>query len=205
MMIYVLINKIQLSDNSKKLLVMFLTPLTIYTLSTIWYFNLTTHRYYIVAYLMLTLLVFYHVDFLVHSALKKKLIYGCLFIGFITGHLWMYPDQIAKGWDATLAHIPYHHLRKEMIFFIQSRHIDPKSIGTISPNLRSLKYTNLSNEEWTFSEKDFNKNEYIFYSNIFNEFTDEEIEELKERWLLIKELRSGMVHVELYKNPRLTR
>jgi hypothetical protein len=43
--------------------------------------------------------------------------------GLLSGNFWVYPDTMAKGWDATLAHLPYHHLRQKMRQYINRNHI----------------------------------------------------------------------------------
>ena len=120
----------------------------------------------------------------------------------ISGNFWIYPDKIAKGWDATIAHIPYYQLRKKMINFIENKDISFNDVGSEVPNTEMIKYIDLSNDNRKFPLKNFDIHRYIFYSNIYNMFTDEEIDELKNNWIVEKEYKCLQVYVRLYKNPK---
>ena len=45
---------------------------------------------------------------------------------------------------------------------------------------------------------DLAKNNYILYSNVMNDFSDEELVELEENWNVIKEMRAGGLCFVLY-------
>ena len=47
-----------------------------------------------------------------------------LLAGLISGNLWIYPRNIAQGWDATLAHVPYYNLRIEAINYLDKNNIE---------------------------------------------------------------------------------
>ncbi len=55
-----------------------------------------------------------------------------------------------------------------------------------------------------FHWADLSKDKYVFYSNICNVFTDEEIDELKNQWLVEKEYRCLQVRVTLYKRRNIS-
>ena len=120
----------------------------------------------------------------------------------ISGNFWIYPDKIAKGWDATIAHIPYYQLRKKMMNYIENKGISFNDVGSEVPNTAAIKYIDLSNDDRQFPLKDFETHRYIFYSNIYNMFTDEEIDELKNSWIVEKEYKCLQVYVRLYKKPK---
>ncbi|NLX71778.1 MAG: hypothetical protein GXY94_00535 [Bacteroidales bacterium] len=61
--------------------------------------------------LMMGLLVFAYANRLWHKR-KLKLYALLLLLMFAGAHFWIYPDRIAKAWDATLAHQPYYALRE---------------------------------------------------------------------------------------------
>ena len=86
-----------------------------------------------------------------------------------------------------------------MIDFIEKEEIPFKKIGSAFPNLLSVKFIDLKNSEKHFEEKDLSRQEYIFYSNIFNDFSDEEIDDLEQNWKVVKELRNINVCVILYR------
>jgi len=130
-----------------------------------------------------------------------KFLYFIALIGLLSGNFWVYPDRISQGWDATLAHLPYYNLRKKMIAYIDENNIPVNETGSGIPNAYPLKYIDLSDDEREFPRKDFDKQKYIFYSNIFNDFTDEELERLKNKWQVEMKYQTLQVKVVLYKNP----
>lgn len=116
----------------------------------------------------------------------------------MTGNCWIYPKKIAQGWDATLAHLPYYSLRTKMINFIKQEEIPFAEIGTVFPNVGSFELYELKGEQEGFVKKNFEENNYIFYSNVFNDFSDEELEELDTNWQVIQSYKSLGIEVILY-------
>jgi len=169
--------------------------------SALIYKVLSSHRYFLPISMIITMITGY---LLFLSNPKKNLqkgLYTIMLAGLLSGSFWTYPDTIAKGWDATLGHIPYYGLRDKMLAYIDEQKISFSEIGTEVPNAYPLKYYDLSEDERVIPIKDFQHNTYIFYSNIYNTFSDEEIRELKARWFVEKEFRCLLVRVTLYKNP----
>lgn len=161
---------------------------------------LAGHRYLILIYILLSVIAGYFLS-MVNNRKTFNIIYLILIAGIFSGNFWIYPDHIAKGWDATIAHLPYYSLRHKMIDYIEEQGIPFEKIGSEVPNNGKLKYIDLVDDDRSFPKKDFKKQEYIFYSNIYNMFTDEELEELKNQWILVKEFRMMQVYVALYKKP----
>ena len=122
--------------------------------------------------------------------------------GLLSGNFWVYPDKIAKGWDASLAHLPFHHLRHEMMKYIDQHHIPVSETGSRTPNTAIIDHIELNGDQRAFPWADLSKDKYVFYSNICNVFTDEEIDELKNQWLVEKEFRCLQVRVTLYKRTK---
>jgi hypothetical protein len=162
---------------------------------------LNDHRYLIPVYYFLSVLVAYLLFVKMEDLRLKKILTVILFAGLLSGNFWTYPDKIAKGWDATLAHLPYHHLRKKMISYIDDKHIPFERIGSEIPNTYAIEFIELNGDERSFSRADLRQNQYVFYSNVFNMFTDEEIDQLKTNWVVEKEYRCLQVYVRLYRNP----
>jgi hypothetical protein len=189
-----------------KLLILLISIALIINLPSMLMFKLLTgHRYFIVVYILLTVTVAYLIFEKTENKKLVRLFYIIIFIGLISGYFWTYPDKIAKGWDATIAHIPYYQLRKKMINYIDEKGISFNDIGSDIPNTSGNKYIDLSDDERQFPLKNFAKHRYILYSNIYNMFTDEEIDELKNDWILEKEYKCLQVSVRLYKNPKYTK
>jgi hypothetical protein len=89
-----------------------------------------------------------------------------------------------------------------MMDFMEKNGISPEETGTSFPNTGVIDRLELNGNMGSFAEKDLLTNNYIFYSNIFNDFSDNELLQLKENWQIIKELRLIQVKVILYKNPK---
>jgi len=160
--------------------------------------GLLLHRYLLPVLFSLNLLTVY---LILNADLKyKHALLGLAFIGLATGNFWVYPKEIAQGWDATLAHVPYYDLRKEMIDFIEAEGMNKREIGSAFPNISGTRYTDLAEVDENFVKFDLEENDYILYSNVMNDFSDAELLEMDENWAVIKEIRSGGVCFILYSN-----
>lgn len=193
--------KIRLDKKIRLLIALLIISLAVYALPMLLYKVMSGHRYILPVFIIFATLISLILLEKIQGKKLKSTIYIFLFLGLISGNFWVYPDQIAKGWDATLAHIPYYKLRKEMIMYIDEKKIPFEKIGSEVPNVTPIKYIELTEDNRKFPLQDFKKDEYIFYSNIYNMFTDEEIKELKKKWIPVKKFHAGQVYVELYKNP----
>lgn len=162
---------------------------------------LTGHRYLLPIFLLGHLLCWLSLEKLIRNANIKKTIYVFIGMIIISGNFWVYPDKIAMGWDSTLAHLPYYEMRTEMIDFLDEEEIDIRSVGSQFPNVLPLKYIDLSDREVRFEHQDLTSQEYILYSNVFNDFSDQDIDLLQSAWIPIKKLSKMGVHMTLYKRP----
>jgi hypothetical protein len=124
-----------------------------------------------------------------------------MIIGLLSGNFWIYPDRIAKGWDSTLAYLPYFPLREKMMIFMKNEGIELEETASSFPNTGIIDRMDLSGNMASIAEADFLTSKYIFYSNVYNNFTDEELMILRDKWQKIKEFRFMQVKVILYKNP----
>jgi hypothetical protein len=163
------------------------------------YKMLNGHRYLITVYYFLSLLAVYLLFSTPVITRQKKWMTILIIAGLLSGNFWVYPDKIAKGWDASLAHLPFPHLRHEMMTYIDQHHIPVNETGSRTPNTSVIDNIELNGDQRAFPWADLSKDKYVFYSNICNVFTDEEIDELKNQWLVEKEYRCLQVRVTLYK------
>jgi hypothetical protein len=163
---------------------------------------LSSHRYLLSVFILTTVLSGYILFVKLPQFRYTRLVFVILLFSLISGNLWIYPDKIAKGWDSTVAHLPFHGLKKKMITYIESNHIPFSEVGSDVPNTYPQKITDLSDDERYFHLKDIKKDKFIIYSNVFNMFTDEEIDELKNQWIMEKEYRCLQVKVQLFRNPK---
>jgi hypothetical protein len=193
--------KLKIDRNIRILVTLFVLCSIVSLPSMLFYKVLSSHRYILPLFIIFAVLVAYLVLEKLSDKKLRASLYILLITGLISGNFWVYPDKTAKGWDATLAHIPYYRLRKEMIRYIDSQKIPFSEIGSAVPNLSELKFIDLSDDQRAFPLKDLKLNRYIFYSNIINDFTDAEIKELKQKWTPVKEFKLLQVRVTLYKSP----
>ena len=117
------------------------------------------------------------------------------------GNLVVYPRHVAQGWDSTLGHLPYYELRRDAIDYMKKENIPFNKTGTTFPNTAHTKHIDLSNDNWQFTKKNLETNEYLFYSNVFNEFTQQELRTLELRWRKIYDSNKLGVKVIIYKHP----
>jgi hypothetical protein len=185
----------------KSMLVLLLTSLLITLPPMLLYKMLNGHRYLIPVYYLLSLLMVYLLFGVPGRTRLKKILAVVTLAGLLSGNFWIYPDKIAKGWDATLAHLPYHRLRHKMMLYIDQNHIAVSGTGSRTPNTAIIDCIELNGDQRAFHEADLSKDHYVFYSNIFNMFTNEEIDRLKQHWKVEKEYRCLQVRVTLYRNP----
>jgi hypothetical protein len=163
--------------------------------------NLAAHRYFLPVYLLISLVVTYYLFEVVRSKILKKLVFYIILAGMISGNFWIYPDRIAKGWDSTLAYLPYFSLRENMMNYMGENGIKVSETGSQFPNLSRLEDIDLSGREDAFAELDLKTNHYVFYSNIYNEFSVGQLTELKNNWKSLKEFRCRGVKIILYASP----
>lgn len=165
------------------------------------YAHLSAHRYFLPFFLSLTLVFIHLLGQLRFSAYAKKIAWLAL-TGLALGNLWVYPPAIAQGWDATLAHVPYYRLRQKMLEYMESEGIEPDSTGTAFPEIGPLDHRDLSEDKRGMLEKDLERQSFVFYANIMNDFTDEELAALREKWIPRKALGNWPVQVILYEKKK---
>jgi hypothetical protein len=199
---WMILRKISIDLHGKRLLIFTVVFLVTLSYSALTYKNLSGHRYLIPVFFLVTLTVLYHL--INRSDTKEKaFIAGLLAVCMLSGNFWVYPDRISKGWDAMLSYLPYQHLRREMNQYIDRQHINYPEVGTGFPNNIPLKFIDLIADTRSFGSKEdkMENFRYVYYSNVFNGFSDAELIALQSEWKVIKALRRGQVKVILYENP----
>jgi len=183
----------------KKAIIIFFVTFLSLAGQIIWFNNLVAHRYLLPVFLAFSLMGLYLLFNFISSDKPKKLLSTIWLIGLITGNFWVYPDKVAQGWDSTLAHLPYYSLRSEMVHYMDEQQIDIEEVGSDFPMTGPFKHLDLSDNLKAFPEKDFEKHRYILYTNVFNDFTDSQINELRLEWNEIYITGRGQVKFILYK------
>jgi len=154
--------------------------------------GLLNHRYFLPVQLVVLLMALYNLQ-------DSKLVFSLMMIvGLFLGNFILYPDRIAQGWDSTAAHWSFYKLEKEMhSFIVNEKNLGTSYVGTAFPLRVERNYLDLKSFGG-YHQYDLNKDRYILYSNIMNEFSDAELDQLDE-WIVVKELRSRGVYMKLVK------
>lgn len=135
-----------------------------------------------------------------HMDYKRLLRTSLVFVLInVSAHLWVYPDKISQGWDVTLAHVPYHGQVKECLDYAQKIGIDRDDIGTAFPATNSEYHIWLGKDNIPLKTKNMDADKYILYSNVMNDFTDEELDKLKSDFKQIYYTERNRIKVTLYK------
>ncbi len=184
---------------------LFIVLLIVLTPSLLIHKGLLSHRYLLPSTLSLSFLFYYIIFQFFQNKKKQKWLFAIAFMGLLSGNCWIYPKHVAQGWDTTLAHLPYYHLRTKMIGFIDRQQIPYEKIGTVFPNIGPFEIYDLNGRREGFVKKDFKKNDYIFYSNVFNDFSEEDIAELEAKWQEIQRYEHFGIEVVLYKRKQIFR
>lgn len=172
---------------------LFLSP------SALLYHNLSAHRYFLAGFLTFHLLVFQWIVQADWNGRVKSWLFSLLTVALATGHFWVYPQGISMDWDSTLAHQPYHQLRAEALVFLEKEKIDFQTVGSFFPNLSSGEHLQLNGDPRRLAELDWQRNTYIFASNVFNDLSAADYARLRRDWhLQFRRARAG-VWVEIYR------
>jgi len=187
-----------LSTDQKRVWRLFLLTTLFLSITFLTYSGLHGHRYLLPAFIALNFVFLVEVKKRLASVRWKTAFFALGVAGFVFGNTWIYPDKVSQGWDSTLAHWPYYELRGDMLAFLEKNDIPLESIGTAFPEIGPLKYKDLSGREEGMVEKDLKQQSYILYSNVMNDFSDEEIDTLKEEWEVVKKMEKRGVKVVLF-------
>jgi len=188
--------KIKVQKKIQRLTLLGFTSVFFVIVTSLMATNAFGHRYFIISYLAFILL-----SFLILTHLKpslQKIVYTILFVGLLTGNLWIYPKNISQGWDASLAHIPYYELRQDGINFLDKNKIKTKKVASFFPNVNEIGKVDLTNDKRSFSN--FSKHSrYVFYSNVYN-LSDQEHQLLATNFTPLKTFENCGIEVIIFKN-----
>lgn len=190
--------KRMLSKKQKMLLLISLGQFIIFFGVLVIYKNSINPRYLIPFYLPLML---FAISYLAeHNNKTRNLI--MLGVWTAAGYFTQYPIRTAMAWDGTPNHWVYYGMRNEMKKFISEQQLPFDQVGTSFPNAANFKNTELSNGKEGFADLDLQNQQYVLFSNVFNE-RDQVINELlvSGRWQKLKTLeKNGIFMVLLKKN-----
>ncbi len=189
--------KFKKDNKIKELLIIFMVVIICSSISFLSYTGLNAHRYILPVYLSFSLLVIYMI--FSSEIIQKRWITSLLCVGLLSGHLWVYPSHISQGWDASLAHLHYYDLREKMLADMDSLNISIPEVACVYPNHSEQRYMNLSNDTTKHSAFDHSLSKYVLYSNVYNDYTDEDVKVLTEEFNIIRHHQKMGVYITLYK------
>ena len=185
--------KIVKSTKNKQLLAISICAVIFIVFISLFATNTFGHRYFTVAYIGFILFSFLLIAEFYKS---KKIIYFFLFVGLLSGNLWIYPKKTSQGWDATLAHVPYHSLRLEAIDYLNKEAIKIEEVASFFPNYTTLDLIDNTGNQHSFSK--FNgKNKYVFYATVYN-LSDKELNKLDKNYAILKQFNNFNIHIIIY-------
>ena len=177
----------------------FIVLLILLPLNMLWAKNLMGNRYLIPIYITFSLVT---ASILFSDFVEKRVRIGLILIWIsitATGNLWIYPPKIAKGSDATLAHLPYYKLRLSAIEYLDSTGVDFKEVDTFFPNYYPIAEIDFKKDSRSFDNYTLgNKSNYIFYSNIFN-VDDEVYDYMLKNYTTLKRFENNGIYVIIFK------
>jgi hypothetical protein len=154
--------------------------------------NAMGHRYFLASYLVLALLL--SVLIIKHSY-RPRLFFGVLTVLLLLGNFWIYPRKISQGWDASLAHLPYWHLRHDMIRYMDAQGISVDETASFFPNDCTIGAVDISVDNRKFPSFDGSQS-YVFYSNVYN-LSDEGYALLDSNYIEVHRVGQWPVHIVL--------
>jgi hypothetical protein len=89
-----------------------------------------------------------------------------------------------------------------MIDYLNSNNINIEEVGSDFPMTGPFKYLDLSENSIAFLEKDLDTQKYVLYSNILNDFSDEQIDELSLNWQVVHKIEKCQIFMVLFQNPK---
>ena len=180
------------------------SPLSIIYLSVLLTMSLVTipmtnpfgDRYFIVLYILLALVTARLLSE-AYGGTKIRVIFIGMILVLVSGNFWVYSEKMSKAWDSVLCHFSYYPLRQEMITYLDEQGISVNDVSASFPLDSSFSDTEANEDNRRFSSVDFDKSQYIIYSNIYN-WDDEYIDALCMDWKLQKEFKYGLIYIRLY-------
>ncbi len=160
------------------------------------------HRYFLVAYLLLVMLVVGLVE-LGGWQRKGKIALAAVMLGLVTGHCWNYPQGVAQGWDGSLAHVPIFGLERDMDSYLADQGIRPEDVCADFPLLQNPYYTYVIPTNPATQHRNFLEEtdcDWVLVSRFNNGYTDAQHQDFESsgHWILRKEDAFGAFYLRLY-------
>lgn len=187
-------------------LILFLPALIYWSLFLVLFNNPIAHRYLLGVFVLALPFAAEQIQSLLQSRrqLQAKLLKGLIIAILISGHFWIYPDKIAQGWDASLAHLPYFSLRAE--FFEEHGELEACTDFPMNKSNRATQSDlNLPEHSWLQANNKWNSCDLVIYSNIINDIPESQYDEIMEKGNILKKVEKRgikMLLIEKEKDKR---
>lgn len=159
--------------------------------------NPITHRYFMPVFVLMPMWLAMEVWRAGAGMRRWALPFVALFL--LGGHFLVYPRGIAQGWDGTTAHWPWYALRQLALDTLEREQMRWQEVGTRFPAAGAFDKFDLSGCQEGLPRLDWERHHYILYSNVMNDFSDEELQRLDSLPMLWRFERRGIC-VALYRN-----
>jgi hypothetical protein len=191
-------HKTQWIDSKFKILILlWISSISILGGTSLFLNNPMGHRYFIANYIVLAVIFSYLINMF---ATHKKAWFSIIIVCLISGNLWIYPQGIAQGWDASLASLPYYNLRRTMIEKMDSLNIPIEKTASFFPNTSTIESVDLNGDLRSFTNFD-GTNQYVFMSRVYN-LSDDDYILLERNYTPIEELYCRRINVVLYQHNK---
>jgi hypothetical protein len=188
-----------LSAPEQPLIALWAVPLALFSLAFLPFANPIAHRYLLLVFVLALPWFAYRIRQLDPTRQRFAAIALVAMLGF--GHRWIYPDKVAQGWDASLAHLPYFSLLSQAWSEIP----DPSLVYTEFPLYKPMTAVRPGSKQirrsFRKAEGNWLQHDYVLYSNIINDIPDATYDEITGTWPLQREWEQGKVFIRLYRKP----
>lgn len=191
-----LFNRKWLKDHQmKKILIISVVPLVIFSLLFIPFNNPIGHRYLMIVFALSIIMLM-----AIIAPFKNHTIWIVgIALTMVSGHFWyrFYPNSVSKGWDASLAHIPYFMARKQMWQYCDDNNISIADLSAKFPVNVSFDQSNL-NDDKRRPQEFKGHHQYVLTSTVNNNFEAEELDSIFSHYDWIKTIQEGGIEMNLY-------
>ncbi|MEI7594307.1 MAG: hypothetical protein WCK02_01065 [Bacteroidota bacterium] len=188
---------------SLKVLLLLLFVFFIFTMAP--FSNPIGHRYFMILTVIMIIALLISIEKLYFN--RQVAILGIIVCFLISGNFWLYHVKYGNGWDGSLKVLSYFETKDKLDLWLKEKKIEKKNIISGFPLLANNMKTNLSENTDEFADRRTDTIEnykYVVYSNVCNEFTQQELNSIKQNWKLIKSFQNGQVEISVYQNPNNT-
>jgi len=168
-------------------------------INTLPYAHLNANRYFWPIYMMSFILLASFLDAKNVALRRKLLLLAVIFIHQTCIHFSDVRIPYSHDWEVSLIHLPYHSLQKEAMAFLREKGIPLDLVGTAFPAINSEKHIYLSDEADRMQDMRSGEFPYIYYSNIMNTVKSDQRLDIKDRYTVIWQKKSGRIQTMIYR------